>query len=152
MATAQFEFPVANVHGAIQKHGAIHRQKIFRSPDGKIIKRGKKEIYHRANPRDYDKTPLTPAEQAHHNRFRQAWLEMTRIQSYAKPENNPMPEQLAELESWKTRFIAQLPGVRGNHADPEAPIDPITGKGKRYVQFQAFIRVIIMSQLKQSQN
>ena len=37
------------------------------------------------------------------------------------------------------------------HPDPQAPIDPLTGSGKRYSQFPAFLRAIIYHTLKSAE-
>jgi hypothetical protein len=147
MATAQFDFPIANVNGAVVKHGVISRQKHFRSPDGKIIKKGKKEMYKVANPRDFSKTPQHPKEKNNRNLFKQASEQAMLIFRYADPTSNPTPEQQAELETWQNRFTNQLPGIRGNHADPDAPVDKTTGRAKRYVQFKGFLMAMFRKQL-----
>ena len=50
--------------------------------------------------------------------------------------------------SYKERFEAQLPGVRGTHPDACAPIDKITLTGKRYIQFPSFLRAMLFHELK----
>jgi len=148
MAESLLDYPFVEIHGAVEKHGAINRRKIFRTPDGKIIAKGKKEIYHIANPRNFDKTPQTSGERRNHENFRQAAATMKRILWAANPDNNPTPEQLEELATWQKRFKDQLPRLRGNRPDPEASIDAKTGKLKRYVLFPAFIRAIVYNQIK----
>ncbi|MBO7545376.1 MAG: hypothetical protein J6T19_01520 [Paludibacteraceae bacterium] len=152
MAEPIYDYPFVELHGAVEKHGAINRRKIFRAPDGKIIAKGKKEMYHIANPRDFDKTPQTPGERRNHENFRQAAATVKRILWAANPDNNPTPEQLEELATWQKRFKDQLPRLHGNRPDPEASIDAKTGKLKRYVLFPAFIRAIVYNQLKSQQN
>lgn len=152
MAEPLLDYPFVEIHGAVEKHGAINRRKIFRTPDGKIIAKGKKEIYHIANPRNFDKNPQTSGERRNHENFRQAAATMKRILWAANPDNNPTPEQLEELATWQKRFKDQLPRLRGNRPDPEASIDAKTGKLKRYVLFPAFIRAIVYNQLKSQQN
>lgn len=148
MATSNLEFPISELHGAIEKHGVVSRRKHYRAPNGKIIMKGKKEMYKIANPRDFDKTPQSASEQRNHAIFREASLYANAIANAAKTETNPSPELLTEVQTWQQRFEAQLPGIRGNKPDPEAPIDPTTGKRKRYVQFPAFIRAMKYVQLK----
>ena len=148
MAESLLDYPFVEIHGAVEKHGAINRRKIFRTPDGKIIAKGKKEIYHIANPRNFDKNPQTSGERRNHENFRQAAATMKRILWAANPDNNPTPEQLEELATWQKRFKDQLPRLRGNRPDPEASIDAKTGKLKRYVLFPAFIRAIVYNQIK----
>ena len=148
MAEPLLDYPFVEIHGAVEKHGAINRRKIFRTPDGKIIAKSKKEIYHIANPRNFDKNPQTSGERRNHENFRQAAATMKRILWAANPDNNPTPEQLEELATWQKRFKDQLPRLRGNRPDPEASIDAKTGKLKRYVLFPAFIRAIVYNQIK----
>ena len=55
------------------------------------------------------------------------------------------------LADFRARYNAQLPNTRGKHPDPQAPIDPLTGSGKRYSQFPAFLRAIIYHTLKSAE-
>ena len=61
-------------------------------------------------------------------------------------------EAQALYTSYKERFNAQLPGVRGTHPDQYAPIDKITLTGKRYIQFPSFLRAMLYHELKASQS
>ena len=148
MATPNYDAPIENLSGAIQKKGPISRQKHYRLPNGQNTGTGKKEFYRLTNPRDFKVNPLSQNEVNNHEWFRQAALRANEILSAAKPGTNPTPEQLAELNSWQHRFMAQIASKRGSKPDPEAPIDPKTGKQKRYVLFSAFIRAILYLQLK----
>ena len=150
MATTSFEFPVADVHGAVEKKGVILRQKHFLSPAGKLLKKGKKELYKVTNPRDFRKKPKKDSEIQQQNLFSLASQKTSIILNAAKPENNPTQEQLDTLQQWQQRFEAQMPNTKGTQPDPLAPIDPATRRVKRYVQFPAFIRAIIYQQLKQT--
>lgn len=139
---------LAGIHGAVVKHGAIHRRKILRDSRGRIIKKCKNELYKVEKPRDFNECPQTGDELAHRVLFQNAIYHTRDILAALKPENNPTQEQLDTLQHWKTRFEAQIPGIRGKKADPEAPIDSKTGKAKRYYQLNTFIRAIIYHQLK----
>ncbi len=55
------------------------------------------------------------------------------------------------LADYRARYNAQIPNTRGKHPDPQAPIDPLTGSGKRYSQFPAFLRAIIYHTLKSTE-
>ena len=145
---SQLMFPVDELHGAVEKNGAIHRKKKYRDADGKIIGEGRQELYKVVNPRDFQLHPQTPAEQAHHERFREASNRAIAIIHAMDESTNPSPEILEELSIWQTRFHAQLVSTKGSKPDPEAPLDPRTGKGRRYVRLDTFIRAILYRQLK----
>ena len=69
------------------------------------------------------------------------------------PDYYTLEEAQSLLSDFRQRFQAQLPNTRGKHPDPQAPLDPTTGQGKRYTQLPNFIRAIIYHTLKsQSQN
>ena len=145
---SQLAFPVDELHGAVEKDGAIHRKKKYRDADGKIIGEGRQELYKVVNPRDFQRHPQTPAEQAHHERFREASNCAIAI-IHAADESTPhSPEILEELSIWQARFHAQLVTTKGSKPDPEAPLDPRTGKGKRYLRLDTFIRALLYHQLK----
>ena len=63
-------------------------------------------------------------------------------------EHYTLDEARTLLAEYKDRFNAQLPNTRGTHPDPQAPINPISGTGRRYSQFPAFLRAILHNQLK----
>ena len=148
MRKVRLDYPFAELHGAVERKGAINRQKKFRDANGKIIREGKQELYDVVNPRDFKRHPQTPAEKAHHERFRDASNRAIAIIHAADDSTNPSPELLEELSVWQARFHAQLLTTKNSQPDPEASIDPATGKGKRYVQFPAFLRAIIYNHLK----
>ena len=64
------------------------------------------------------------------------------------PDYYTLEEAQSLLSDFRQRFQAQLPNTRGKHPDPQAPIDPKTGEGKRYTQLPNFIRAIIYHTLK----
>ena len=168
MALVILESPVAELHGALERKGIINRQKKYRDERGRVICEGRQEAYKVKNPRDWKKTPAKGAELAHHNRWREACLRTTQILQSAQPggltdqqifhkQINHIPdfytpeEALALYNDYRARFQAQLPNTRGKHPDPQAPIDPKTGTGKRYSQLPSFIRALIYLQLKSQQ-
>lgn len=145
---SQLAFPVDELHGAVEKDGPIHRKKKYRDADGKIIGEGRQELYKVVNPRDFQRHPQTPAEQAHHERFREASNRAIAIIHAEDESTHPSPELMEELSVWQARFHAQLITTKNSQPDPEAPIDPNTGRGKRYVRLDTFIRAILYLQLK----
>lgn len=175
MARMILEHPVREIHGAFTRKGIINRQKKYRDESGRVIFEGHQEAYVVKHPRDWEKTPATGAELAHHNRWREACLRTTQILQSAQPDGLTQQQifhkQLYKIPDFYTleearnlyanyheRFRAQLPGTtyhptpdapaRRTKPDPQAPIDPITGSHKRYAQFPNFIRAMIYLELK----
>ena len=64
------------------------------------------------------------------------------------PDYYTLEEARTLFVEFKARYRAQLPNTRGTHPDPQAPVDPVSGIGKRYAQFPAFIRAILYHTLK----
>ena len=143
----------------------VHRKKKYRDERGRIVFEGRQEAYALKHPRDIKKTPPQGAELANMNCWREACLRAAQIfhagqteepnstqLSVSQMNKDPdyyTPEEARELYLlFKERFLAQLPGKRGTHPDPEAPIDKLTGYGKRYPQFPNFIRAILYHNLK----
>ena len=145
---SQLAFPVDEIHGAVEKKGVIHRKKKYRDANGKIVGEGTQELYKVVNPRDFRRHPQTPAEQAHHERFRVASNRAIAIIHAADDSTPHSPELMEELSIWQARFNAQLVSTRNSQPDPEAPVDPATGRGKRYLRLDTFIRAILYRQLK----
>ena len=130
--------PVSNeLHGATSP-GHIHRVKRFRDARGRIIGRGVQETYEVKHPRNYKRKPARGEEKANQDLFKQASIIMEKALSD--------PHQ---YEYWQQRFEAQLYATRGSKADPFATYDPKRGTKKRYVRFDAFVRTMIMQELKQ---
>ncbi len=168
MAHGDFEHPIRAMHGSLEPHGIIHRQKQFRDERGKVIHEGRQEAYKVKNPRDWKRTPAQGAELAHHNRWRETCNRTTQILQAAQPDGlteqqifhkqiNHIPDYYTQEEAralyndYHARFQAQLPNTRGKHPDPQAPIDPKTGTGKRYSQLPSFIRALVYLQLKSAE-
>ena len=168
MARIILEHPVREIHGAFTRKGIVNRQKKYRDESRRVIFEGRQEAYAIKHPRDFDKTPATGAELAHHNRWREACHRTTQILQSAQTggltdqqrfhrQFNNIPDYYSQEEAFtlysdfKARFQAQLPNTRGKHPDPQAPVDPKTGNGKRYSQLPSFIRAMIYNELKRQQ-
>ena len=137
MAIVKLEVPFSEIKGTLTKGGIISRKKMFRDDNGRVIFEGQQEAYAVRHPRDWKKNPATGDELLHHNRWREACKR-------AHAEINDPNRR----EYWQQRFYAQIPGGRGTHADPQAPIDPRTQAYKRYGRFDAFVRAMIYLELK----
>ena len=146
MASYKSQHPVEEINGEID--GAIHRRKTYRDPNGKVIGRSKKEIYKVEKPRDRKKHPAKGAELAAINRFSEGQRIASELIAAGKPGGNPTPEQLALYNDFNDRFIRQASG----HADPEAPIDPMTKTRRHYFSLRTFIIGITTNRLKQQDN
>lgn len=170
MADVKLEYPFAEIHGSIAKNGIVNRQKKYRDDRGRVIHEGKQEAYSITRPRDFKKTPKQGAELANHNIWSEACRRTSQILQAGQP-GGPTEQQLFSrkidkipdyytleeaqslLSDFRQRFQVQLPNTRGKHPDPQAPLDPTTGQGKRYTQLPNFIRAIIYHTLKsQPQN
>ncbi len=134
MAEIIYEHPIQEIKGALSKHGVISRRKVFRDERGTVIHEGKTEAYAVRNPRDFEKTPPTGNELAHHNRWKQACQ-----QAFADLHDD------AKRAEWQARFDAQL-----HHATEDTPTNPKTGQRKHYYRLDAFVRAVIYAQLKAS--
>ena len=100
----------------------VMRQKKFRLPNGKIIKRGPKEAFAR-DKRDYKRSPRTEGEQIQRDKWQAVCQEATRI------IHNAEHPRYAELYE---RWLRQANG----HADP------VTGK-RIIPQFGNFVRAVL---------
>lgn len=120
MAKVEYRTPILNIEGALAP-GIICRQKKYK--DGPKMELGPQEIFHQRK-RDYQRHPLTEAEQRNTERFRLA--EEKRKQEMADPER---------LAYWQTRFAAQ-------QSKPE------TGNTKIYHRLNTFMRAMIMKEME----
>ena len=95
------------------------------------------ETYKIEHPRDWKKNPAKGKELEHQLRFKQACAETYKV---LHPST---PEELATLQKWQSRFEAQL-----DKPEPDAPIDPKTGKRKQYFRLDAFIRTCLLREME----
>ena len=168
MAKLKLSQPIAEIHGSLdKKSGIIIRQKKYRDERGRVYLEGKQEMYAMRNPRDFKKNPRRGTELANFTYWQEACQRAAQVLQAGRPDG-PTEMQLAIrkieqipdyytieearaiYENYRLRFQDQLPNTRATTPDPEAPIDPATGQGKRYSQLPNFIRAIIFHQLKQS--
>ena len=131
MAQDVNEFPVVEVHGAVEKGGSINRMKKFKDSEGHVIAHGPQERYTR-QPRDYRKHPTTVNEARQQNLMAEA----SRL---AKIER----EDPVKFAQWQARFNEQL-----QHATSDTPDKLRNGKRKIYKRIDTFITAIIHAQLK----
>lgn len=136
MAKIKYEHPVAEISGALAKHGIVSRRKIFRDDNGKVIFMGTPEAYAIRHPRDWNRNPATGNELEHHNRWKQAC-----IQAYAE-----LHDEVTRAD-WQKRFSDQLTNVT-----PDTPVDSKTGIHKHYHRLDAFVRAVIYARLKAAQD
>ena len=107
-----------------KKDKTVFRQKIARDSDGRVICPMQKEVYVVQHPRDWKKKPAKGAEKLKQDRWAEASAKTKQILDD--------PEQRA---LWQQRWQAQL-----KIAEPDAPIDPRTGKRKIYIKFDCYVR------------
>ena len=135
MARERLTPGIEELNGA-SSPGHIHRVKRFRDPRGRIIGLGVQETYDVLHPRNWKKKPARGEERANQQLFKKA------SEIMEKALNDP---QLNDY--WHRRFEAQLYVTRGSKPDPFALTLP-NGSKKRYKRFDAFVRTIIMQELK----
>lgn len=168
MALVELSTPFDEIHGSFSKTDKIiNRRKIFRDENGRVIQVGHQEAYAVKNPRDWKKNPPQGAELANITLWQEACLRASQILFWTQaggptelqlaaqrlnktPNYYTAEEAQALCISYKERFRAQLPGVRGTHPDAYAPIDKVTLTGKRYIQFPSFLRAMLFHELKAS--
>lgn len=136
MAREKLTPGIDEINGATSP-GHIHRVKRFRNAKGQIIGVGVQETFDVMHPRNYDLKPARGEEKANQTYFSQACALME------KALNDPKLN-----EYWQKRFEAQLYSTRGSKADPFATYDSKRGTKKRYKRFDAFVRTMIMQELK----
>ncbi len=162
MAQVNYLDPVRDIRGTFQKGGIINRRKQYRDEKGRIVNESAPEAYAVRHPRDWKRNPATGKELECQNRFKAASAETKRILLAANPEAyaaahaatapdpsvtsapaTPTAEELATLRYWQDRFQKQL-----RRPEPDAPIDPKTGKRKIYLRLDAFIRTCLMRNMQ----
>jgi hypothetical protein len=117
--------------------GLVERRKTFHDYNGNVTKIGRLEAY-TPRPRNYSANPIYARERANMNAFGNA-SRLAQEFVDALKNNTPLPpEKQALLDSYKTRFYAQLKGT----PDPIAPKDK-DGNYTIYARIDNFIRAII---------
>ena len=135
MAREKLTPGIEELNGATSP-GHIHRVKRFRDARGRIIGVGVQETYDVMHPRDFKRKPARGEEKANQTFFSRASALMEKALN--DPELNAL---------WQQRFEAQLPCTRNSKPDPFAVALP-NGTKKRYKRFDAFVRTMIMQELK----
>ena len=128
--------PVDYVTGKLNKKDkTVFRQKFARDSHGAVIRPMKKEVYVIRNPRDWKKNPAKGAEKVKQDRWAEACAKTKAILHD--------PEQRA---LWQQRWQSQV-----KKAEPDAPIDPHTGRLKIYAKFDCYVRAKIWCELCQTE-
>jgi len=135
MAREKLTPGIEEVNGATSP-GHIHRVKRFRDAHGRIIGLGVQETYDVLHPRNWKQKPAKGEEKVNQQLFKKA------SQIADKALNDPKL-----YEYWQQRFTAQLNATRGSKPVPFAVTLP-NGTKKRYKRFDAFVRTMIMQELK----
>jgi len=136
MATGNFSQPVRYVHGEIIKHsGIIFRVKNAHDENGQVIHEGKQEIFKVVHPRDFNKTPPQNEEKQHFD----LWTEACKRAAQEMQPDHP------RYNYWRERWRAQL-----HTPDPECEPNKKTKKKQCYYQFDCFVRVAILWELRKT--
>lgn len=135
MAREKLSSGIEELNGATSP-GHIHRVKRYRDARGRIIGVGVQETYDVLHPRDWKKKPAKGQEKNNQLLFQKA------SEIMEKALNDPKLNAY-----WQQRFEAQLYVTRGSKPDPFALTLP-NGTKKRYKRFDAFVRTMIMQELK----
>ena len=138
MAREKLSGAIEELKGATSP-GHIHRVKRFRDARGHIIGVGVQETYDVKHPRNWKRNPARGEEKINQQFFSKASEIMDKVL------NDPKL-----YEYWQQRFEAQLYVKRGSKPDPYAITLP-NGTKKRYKRFDAFVRTMIMQELKVKQ-
>ena len=136
MAKVDFITLVDGLHGEIVHHsGFIFRKKHAHDENGQVIHVGKPECYKVEHPRDFAKTPPKGKEKEHFD----LWAEACRRAKEEIQETHP------RYAYWRERWHAQI-----KKPDAACPIDARSGRGKSYYQFDCFVRVAILWELRKN--
>ena len=138
MAREKLSAGIEEVNGATSP-GHIHRVKRFRDARGRIIGVGVQETYNVKHPRNWKKKPAVGEEKANQQLFKKASEIMDKALSDPKL-----------YDYWQRRFEAQVLATKGSKPDRFALALP-NGTKKRYIRFDAFVRTMIMQELKANQ-
>ena len=111
MAEVKLQIPFDEIHGAIEKHGIISRQKKYRDEKGRIIHEGKQEAYAVSHPRDFKKNPPQGEELKQHNRWREACHRTSQILAAGQPKSIKGTSQDQDLTPEERQAHAEVERV-----------------------------------------
>ena len=112
MATVKLQIPFDEIHGAIEKHGVINRQKKYRDDNGKVIFEGKQEAYAVRRPRDFKKDPPKGEELKNQNRWKEACHRTAQIINAGQPKSVKGTSLDPDLTPEERQSIAEVERVR----------------------------------------
>lgn len=134
MAIITTIYPIQTIQGEIvHQSGIVFRKKHVRDEHGRVIHEGKQECYKVLHPRDFDKTPPQNEEKVHFD----LWTEACRRAAIESQPDHP------RYTYWRERWRNQL-----HTPDPQCPPNKRTKKKQSYYQFDCFVRVAILWQLR----
>ena len=111
MAEVKLQIPFDEIHGAIEKHGIISRQKKYRDDKGRVIHEGRQEAYAVRSPRDFKKDPPKGEELKHHNRWKETCHRTSQILQAGQPKSIKGTSQDPDLTPEQRRSIAEVEHV-----------------------------------------
>ena len=121
--------------------GLVERRKTFHDYDGNVTKIGRLEAY-TPHARNYKANPVIGNELKNQKAFGSASHLAQEFIDALKNKTPLPPEKQELLESYKTRFYAQLKG----EPDPIAPKDK-DGNYVIYVRIDNFIRAVLRKEM-----
>ena len=107
MAKVKLQIPFDEIHGAIEKHGIINRQKKYRDDRGKVIFEGKQEAYAVRCPRDFKKDPPKGEELKNQNRWKEACHRTAQIINAGQPKSVKGTSQDPDLTPEERQALAE---------------------------------------------
>ena len=127
MAEVKLQVPFDEIHGAIEKHGIVSRQKKYRDDSGRVIFEGKQEAYAVRNPRDFKKDPPKGEELKHHNRWKEACQRAVQIIRAGQAQNvegtggtPDLAPEVRQSEAGVERGTKRKGGVSGYYTPEKA--------------------------------
>ena len=142
---------IETITGKLSKRDdTVFRRKIYRDNFGRIVVSGKREAYKIENPRDWRKNPAKGAELQKIEQWRLSSRQthlITRPEEQILADNDLSNEQKQQLIAQRRELKARFDEQR-RKGEPDAPIDPKTGKHKCYQRFDMFVRAILLRQMK----
>lgn len=107
-----------------KKDNTVFRRKFAHDSNGAVICPMRREMYVIQNPRDWKKNPAKGAEKLKQDRWKEACATTKAIL-----------DDLEQRALWQQRWQAQI-----KKGEPDAPLDPHTGKPKIYIKFDCYVR------------